>query len=132
MTEDTQDDQNIQANDNSIAIGNVTVGGSIGGNLTIGNTGFSVEQVSVLITQISSTFQPKSFDGRCPYKGLDVFDEDDAELFFGREKLIENLVARVKESRTVFITGPSGSGKSSWWRRAYPCPEAGSDQRSQE
>lgn len=113
MTEETQDNQNIRANDNSIAVGNVTVGGSIGGNLTIGNTGFSADQVSILITQISTTFQPKPFDGRCPYKGLDVFEEVDAELFFGRERLVDNLVERVKESRTVFITGPSGSGKSS-------------------
>jgi WD40 repeat protein/transcriptional regulator with XRE-family HTH domain len=73
----------------------------------------SSEVVSFLFTQISSTFQTKPFDGRCPYKGLDVFEEEDAELFFGRESLVEDLVKRVKESRTVFITGPSGSGKSS-------------------
>ncbi|HLO14565.1 MAG TPA: AAA family ATPase [Anaerolineales bacterium] len=75
--------------------------------------GYTAEQVSVLLTQITSTFQPKPFDGRCPYKGLDVFEEEDAELFFGRERLVDELVGRVKESRTVFITGPSGSGKSS-------------------
>ena len=119
MTEETQDKQNIRANNNSVAVANVTVGGSIGGNLTIGNTGFSADQVSVLITQISSTFQPKPFDGRCPYKGLDVFDEEDAELFFGREKTVDDLVERVKKSRTVFITGPSGSGKSSLVRAGF-------------
>ncbi len=75
--------------------------------------GYTAEQVSVLLTQITSTFQPKPFDGRCPYKGLDVFEEEDAELFFGRERLVDDLISRVKESRTVFITGPSGSGKSS-------------------
>src|SRR5215212_1006418 len=75
--------------------------------------GYSVEQVSVLLTQITSTLQPKPFDGRCPYKGLEVFEEEDAGLFFGRKRLVEDLVGRVKESRTVFITGPSGSGKSS-------------------
>lgn len=75
--------------------------------------GYTAEQVSVLLTQLTSTFQPKPFDGRCPYKGLDVFEEEDAELFFGRERLVDELVGRVKESRTVFITGPSGSGKSS-------------------
>jgi WD40 repeat protein/serine/threonine protein kinase len=69
--------------------------------------------VSFLLAQISSTFQSKPFDGRCPYKGLDVFEEEDAELFFGREKSVEDLIKRVKESRTVFIIGPSGSGKSS-------------------
>jgi len=75
--------------------------------------GFTAEQVSTLLMQITSTFQEKKFDGRCPYKGLDVFEEEDAEIFFGREKLVEDLVNRAKDSRTVFITGPSGSGKSS-------------------
>src|SRR6266542_6752678 len=81
-----------------------------GGNI---NKRYTAEHISALLTQIKSTFQPKPFDGRCPYKGLDTFEEEDAELFFGRERLIEDLVSRVKESRTVFITGPSGSGKSS-------------------
>jgi WD40 repeat protein/energy-coupling factor transporter ATP-binding protein EcfA2 len=97
-----------------VRVGNITgVSGKVnvaGGNLY---EGYSAEQVSVLLTQITSTFQSKPFDGRCPYKGLDVFEEEDAELFFGRENLIEDLVSRVKVSRTVFITGPSGSGKSS-------------------
>jgi WD40 repeat protein/energy-coupling factor transporter ATP-binding protein EcfA2 len=114
MTEETQDSQSIQANENSIAIGEIRVGGSVGGDIRIGHTiGYTSEQVSTLITQISTTLQPKPFDGRCPYKGLDFFEEEDAELFFGRERLVEDLVSRVKESRTVFITGPSGSGKSS-------------------
>ena len=75
--------------------------------------GYTAGQVSVLLAQITSTFQAKPFDGRCPYKGLDVFEEEDAELFFGREKSVDDLVSRVKVSRTIFITGPSGSGKSS-------------------
>ena len=73
--------------------------------------GYTAKQVSVLIKQITTTFQPKKFDGNCPYKGLDVFEEEDADLFFGREKLVDDLVSRMKESRTLFVTGPSGSGK---------------------
>lgn len=107
------DISNVNAENNSIAIGSIAIGGNVQGNITIGNTGFSSEEVSSLLKEISSTFQPRPFDGTCPYKGLDVFEEEDAELFFGREKLIEELVSRVKASRTVFITGPSGSGKSS-------------------
>ncbi|MBK8784597.1 MAG: WD40 repeat domain-containing protein [Anaerolineales bacterium] len=101
----------VQADNNSIAIGSISAGGNIG-DVRI-QTGYTSEQVAVLITQIRSTFQAKPFDGRCPYKGLDVFEEEDAELFFGREKLVDDLVSRVKDSRTVFVTGPSGSGKSS-------------------
>jgi hypothetical protein len=95
----------VQAEDNSIAVGGITVGGDVSGSITIGH-GYTAEQVSVLLTQITSTFQPKPFDGRCPYKGLDVFEEDDADLFFGRERLVDDLISRVKESRAIFITGP--------------------------
>jgi WD40 repeat protein/energy-coupling factor transporter ATP-binding protein EcfA2 len=113
-SDDKTDEQGIQATDSGIAVGGINIEGNVSGNIQIGhNTGYTAEQVSVLITRISSTFQPKPFDGRCPYKGLDVFEEEDAELFFGREKLVGDLVSRVKDSRTVFVTGPSGSGKSS-------------------
>ena len=47
----------------------------------------SEEQFSARLTQIASEYQPKPFDGRCPRKGLVVFEEDDAEFFFGRERL---------------------------------------------
>ena len=104
---------NTRAENNSIAIGGISVGGNVG-DIRIGHViGYSAEQVSLLLTQIKSEFQSKAFDGRCPYKGLEVFEEEDAELFFGRERLIEDLLSRVRDSRTVFITGPSGSGKSS-------------------
>jgi hypothetical protein len=53
--------------------------------------GFTAEQVFVLRAQITSTFQPKPFDGRRPYKGLDGFEEEDAGWCFGRERLIEDL-----------------------------------------
>lgn len=101
---------------------NTKGGAYVGGNVNVGSgefvghdkiVGYTAEQVSSLLTQISSTFQPKPFDGRCPYLGLDAFSEDDADRFFGRETLVSELVARVKESRFVVIAGPSGSGKSS-------------------
>ena len=94
----------VQADDHSIAFGEIQVGGNVSGDIRIGHTiGYTADQVSVLLKQITTTLRPKSFDGRCPYKGLDVFEEEDAELFFGRERLVNELVGRVKESRTVFI-----------------------------
>src|SRR5687768_4595322 len=103
-----------KAEEKKVEVGNIS---EVSGEVNIAGRdiykGYTADQVSVLLTQITTTFQAKPFDGRCPYKGLDVFEEEDAELFFGREKLVEDLVSRVKESRTVFITGPSGSGKSS-------------------
>ncbi len=60
--------------------------------------------------------------GLCPYKGLDYFDEADADLFVGREALTEKLTERVlalvsgthaDQDRFFAIVGASGSGKSS-------------------
>jgi class 3 adenylate cyclase len=49
----------------------------------------------------------------CPYKGLVPFEPDDAEFFFGRERLAEHLVGRLDAAAFVAVVGPSGSGKSS-------------------
>ncbi|MGD2049089.1 MAG: protein kinase, partial [Chloroflexota bacterium] len=56
-----------------------------------------------------------------PYKGLRAFQEADADDFFGREALIEQLINRLTPSqphphtstRFLALVGPSGSGKSS-------------------
>ena len=54
--------------------------------------------------------------GECPYKGLAPFEPEDADLFFGRERLVEELTARLEEAPLVAIAGASGSGKSSLLR----------------
>jgi WD40 repeat protein/basic membrane lipoprotein Med (substrate-binding protein (PBP1-ABC) superfamily)/DNA-binding SARP family transcriptional activator len=52
--------------------------------------------------------------GSPPYKGLEFFDVEDADLFFGREKLTAHLAERLREGeRLLFVVGASGSGKSS-------------------
>jgi len=54
-----------------------------------------------------------------PYRGLLFFDESNAELFFGREKLTAHVMDRVTDlvidshSRLLTVVGASGSGKSS-------------------
>ena len=60
------------------------------------------------------------FEGQCPYRGLRVFDVDDAAFFFGREALIQWLLNAVRPAtegqpvnRFLAIVGASGSGKSS-------------------
>jgi WD40 repeat protein/class 3 adenylate cyclase len=52
-------------------------------------------------------------DVPCPYKGLEPFQPDDADLFFGREELVAELVGRLEEVPLLAVVGPSGSGKSS-------------------
>ncbi|MFN2172318.1 MAG: protein kinase domain-containing protein, partial [Candidatus Promineifilaceae bacterium] len=56
---------------------------------------------------------PAEIDVANPYKGLRAFQETDAADFYGREKLVEQLVEHFCESRFVAVVGPSGSGKSS-------------------
>ncbi len=51
--------------------------------------------------------------GETPYKGLQYFGEKDADLFFGRERWIARLVARLQGTRFLAVIGASGSGKSS-------------------
>jgi serine/threonine protein kinase/ABC-type glycerol-3-phosphate transport system substrate-binding protein len=52
-----------------------------------------------------------------PYKGLHPFEEADAPLFFGRDRIVERLLNRIGDGghrgRLVVLVGPSGSGKSS-------------------
>lgn len=52
-----------------------------------------------------------------PYKGLQAFDSGDAGFFFGRERLVDDLILRLGgtglRSRCTLVIGPSGSGKSS-------------------
>ena len=49
----------------------------------------------------------------CPFKGLASFDVEDAEFFFGRERLVADMVARLAGAPLLGVVGPSGSGKSS-------------------
>jgi WD40 repeat protein/class 3 adenylate cyclase len=63
---------------------------------------YGVEETSV---------EPDS--GMCPYKGLASFEEEDAGLFFGRERLVGELAARTVGTGLLAVVGASGSGKSS-------------------
>ena len=48
-----------------------------------------------------------------PFKFLDSYTKDDREIFFGREREIEELYHRVFESKIMLVYGVSGTGKSS-------------------
>lgn len=51
-----------------------------------------------------------------PYVGLRSFQAADADRFFGRDRVLTDLVARVRRSRLVVVFGASGAGKSSLLR----------------
>jgi WD40 repeat protein/DNA-binding SARP family transcriptional activator len=49
-----------------------------------------------------------------PYRGLRAFDEADAESYFGRSGLVEDVLERLSGgARLVLLVGASGTGKSS-------------------
>ncbi len=55
-------------------------------------------------------------DLEAPYRGLAAFQREDADRFYGRDRLIEDLVTRLSERRFVGLFAASGAGKSSLLR----------------
>src|SRR5207244_4325605 len=55
----------------------------------------------------------------CPFKGLAPFGEADAPFFFGRERLVDELVPRLRKAPLLAISGPSGIGKTSLLRAGF-------------
>jgi WD40 repeat protein len=61
--------------------------------------------------------EPKLPPGVSPFKDLDFYDIEDHELFFGRDAIVAEILARlaggVREGGIRLVLGASGSGKSS-------------------
>lgn len=51
--------------------------------------------------------------GVCPYLGLRAFGEDQAQYFYGRQDLVQELINSLGQQPAVAVVGASGSGKSS-------------------
>ena len=51
-----------------------------------------------------------------PYRGLFVFREQDAEVFFGRDTLVRQCTTNLLQRAFLALIGPSGAGKSSFLR----------------
>jgi WD40 repeat protein len=75
--------------------------------------------LAAVVSTAGGERQPRWVRG-CPYRGLLPFQEADAEVFYGRERLAAELAAKVALHATsgglIFITGASGAGKSSLMR----------------
>jgi hypothetical protein len=49
----------------------------------------------------------------CPYPGMMAFGQDQAGLFFGRDRESDEIVRLIRQHSFLLVVGPSGSGKSS-------------------
>ncbi|MCC7445912.1 MAG: protein kinase [Anaerolineae bacterium] len=76
-----------------------------------------VEGIPSTLTYEATVVEEPTGEIDNPYKGLRAFQQADADDFFGREALVEQLIARMKDTGTqgrfLAVVGPSGSGKSS-------------------
>ena len=61
-----------------------------------------------------------------PYPGLRPYEKREADLFFGREEHVDQLLGKLERHRFLAVIGPSGCGKSSLVRAGLlPAVESG-------
>ena len=75
--------------------------------------GGGLDSVSALAPASPMEIELPPAPGEPPYRGLQAFEEHDAENFFGREQIVHELVTQLRGARFVALIGASGSGKSS-------------------
>jgi WD40 repeat protein len=50
---------------------------------------------------------------RNPFMGLSSYNEEDASLFFGRDRVVTTLLEKIQKNSFTVVSGASGTGKSS-------------------
>jgi len=84
------------------------------------------EPPDATLAAFDPSLAPELPDSPCPYVGLDAFQPEDAAFFFGRRRLLDQLLAHLGQNRLLAVVGPSGSGKSSLVRAGLlPALQAG-------
>ncbi|WP_112266167.1 nSTAND1 domain-containing NTPase [Lentzea terrae] len=78
--------------------------------------GGDVEQWRRRWHEVADGAKPADPEREPPYLGLAAFQTEDSGRFFGREKLVGQLLEKVAERPFVGVFGASGSGKSSLLR----------------
>lgn len=71
------------------------------------------ETPDATLAEFDSSLAPELDDGLCPYLGLEAFREENQQLFFGRQRLLNQLLQKLEHSNLLTVVGSSGSGKSS-------------------
>ncbi len=67
----------------------------------------------MLLDEFDPMLAPELPDDLCPFVGLNAFREQNGAIFFGRQRLIDVVLAKLQTERLVTVIGSSGSGKSS-------------------
>jgi hypothetical protein len=57
--------------------------------------------------------EPMVAPARNPYRGLEAFEQADADDFFGRDSAVAEMVGVLETAPLLVVVGPSGIGKSS-------------------
>jgi hypothetical protein len=73
----------------------------------------ATEALDLPFAALATGTEPKSYDDRPPFRGLNPFRAEHRQFFFGREALVEELRQRLADHPFLPVLGPSGSGKSS-------------------
>ncbi|MER5265146.1 XRE family transcriptional regulator [Actinosynnema sp. NPDC002837] len=66
--------------------------------------------------EVLPSSDPAPDEGHPPYAGLAAYGTEDAEWFFGRDHLLDDLEQRLAHRRFIAVFGASGAGKSSLLR----------------
>ncbi|MEV4319559.1 hypothetical protein [Actinocrispum sp. NPDC049592] len=66
--------------------------------------------------ELAAAITPRTDDTETPYVGLAAFQAEDSERFFGRERLVLDVLDRLGKHRLLVVFGVSGAGKSSLLR----------------
>lgn len=84
------------------------------------------QPLDATLAEFDPSLAPELDDVLCPYLGLDAFREVNNGVFFGRERLIKEMINQLRENRLLAVVGASGSGKSSLVRAGLlPALKAG-------
>jgi WD40 repeat protein len=78
---------------------------------TLDRFGHSMPEAT--LADFNPNLAPVLDDSLCPYRGLEAFQREDGQRFFGRQRLVGELVEHLREQSLLGVIGPSGSGKSS-------------------
>jgi hypothetical protein len=71
------------------------------------------EPPDATLVDFDRNIAPELDDALCPYVGLEAFSEGNKEIFFGRTRLVNEMVNKLKTTRLLAVLGSSGSGKAS-------------------